>query len=245
MEKYMQVDSMNNYCEQIVKKKMSPQTVSGIVIGLILVTIIVFVSVYLSTYFGWLVPVALLMFGLGAYLIYYIIVNSGVEYEYTFVMGELRIDRIKGKARRKRITVFDVKSIDKMDKLIDPETGKRNIDISKHSLVLRAAINETDPSTYYVIIHDKIRQKPAVLLFCPDERTMSMIQPYFSIALKKKFFMAKNEEKKKAAESKEKNIDVKKTETKESFVEQEVKAEKQESKSSKNAKTSKNKKNKK
>lgn len=203
MKKYMQIDSMNNYCEQIVKRKMAPSTVSGMVLAFIGIVLVIFLSVYLSVFFGWLIPIALLMFGLGVYLIYYIIKNSGVEYEYTFVIGEMRIDRIKGRSSRKRLTVFDVKSIDKMDKLIDPDTGKRNVDFSKYELVLKASINEVDPSTYYVVIHDKVRQKPALLLFNPDERTMDMIQPYLSIDLKKKFLEMKRAQKMREADRSE------------------------------------------
>ncbi len=194
MEKFMQVNSMNNYGEQIVKKRMSSTMVSSIVLSLVLIVFVIFIAVYLSGFFGWLVPVAILAFGLGCYLIYYIIKNSGIEYEYTFVVGEMRIDRIKGKSKRKKVTVFDVKSIDKMGKYIDPETGKKTIDTSNYELILKAAVDEYALDTYYVIIHDKVRQKPAILLFTPNERTIEMIKPYFSIALKKKFFMEKKKE---------------------------------------------------
>lgn len=198
----MQVNSMNNYGEQIVKRKMSPSAVSTIVVSLVLIVVIIFFSVYLSAFFGWLVPIAILLLGLGIYLIYYIIKNSGVEYEYTFVLGEMRIDRIKGKSRRKRLTVFDVKSIDNMDKFIDPETGKRKIDTKKFDMVLKAAVDEMSLDTYYVVIHDKIKQKPALLLFTPDERTIEMIRPYFSIDLKKKFTLMKKNDEKKSDEKK-------------------------------------------
>lgn len=185
MENYMGVNKIENYSEQIVKKKFSPTTFTTLVVSLCMITLIVFVSVYLSMYFGWLVPVAILLFCLGIYLAYYMLKNSGVEYEYTFVLGEMRIDKIKGKNKRKRITVFDVKSVDKMGKYIDPETKKKKIDTSKYSLVLNACENENSENTYYIIIHDKIRQKPALLLFTPNERTMNMIRPYFSVELKK------------------------------------------------------------
>lgn len=187
MEKYIEVNKMENYSEQIVKKKLSSSTVTSLVVSLCMITVIVFVSVFLSTFFGWLVPVAILLFALGIYIAYYMMKNSGIEYEYTFVLGEMRIDRIKGKTKRRKVTVFDVKSIDNMGKYIDPETKKKKIDASKFELVLRAAVNENSEDTYYVVIHDKIRQKPALLLFTPDDKTINMIRPYFSVKLKKQF----------------------------------------------------------
>ncbi len=188
MDKYLEINRMDNYSEQIVKKKLTSTTLASLVGALCLIAIIVFLSIYLSTFFGWLVPVALLLFGMGIYVVYYLIKNSGVEYEYTFVLGEMRIDRIKGKTKRRKITVFDVKSIDNMGKYINVENKKKNIDISKYELVLKAAVNENNEDTYYMIIHDKIRQKPALLLFTPDDRTLNMIRPYLSVKLKKEFF---------------------------------------------------------
>lgn len=218
MENIMQVGKMGNYSEQIVKRKMSQTKLTALILGLCLIVFIIFLSVYLSGFFNWLVPVSLLCMGLGVYIIYYMIKNAGVEYEYTFVVGEMRIDKIKGKSKRKKVTVFDVKSIDQIGKFINPETGEREVDTSKYELILHAAEDDFNLNTYYMVIHDKIRQKPALLLYTPDERTLSMIQPYLSVELKKKFFIMKKEEEKKKSEeqsvSKTETTDETKTEKK-------------------------------
>ena len=52
-----------------------------------------------------------------------------------------------------------------------------------------------NPGTFYVLIHDKIRHKPAILIFTPDETTLQKLRPYLSIELKKKFMTIMNEEK--------------------------------------------------
>ncbi len=211
MEEYLKVDSMSNYREQIVKRKMTPTKLATIVMSLVACLLVMAVSVYLSQFFGWFVPIALLMLGLGIYIIYYIIKNSGIEFEYTFVMGELRIDKIKGKSKRKRMTVFDVKSIDKLDRYIDRNTGKPAVNTSKYDYVIRACDDDHSENTYYVVIHDKVKQKPALLLFSPDERTMNMIKPYFSTNLKKKFFTMEKEDKQRIAkEKKEETLNEKK-----------------------------------
>ena len=202
MDEYLKVDSMSNYREQIVKRKMTPTKLATIVMSLVACLLVMAISVYLSQFFGWFVPIALLMLGLGIYLIFYIIKNSGIEFEYTFVMGELRIDKIKGKSKRKRMTVFDVKSIDKLDRYIDRETGRPAVSSSKYDHVIRACQDEHSEDTYYVVIHDKVKQKPALLLFSPDERTMNMIKPYFSTNLKKKFFAMEKEDKQRLEKAK-------------------------------------------
>ena len=190
----MQIGKMGNYSEQIVKRKMSPTRLTGLIAGLVMTVLVMFVSIYLSGTFGWLVPIALLCIAFGGYMIYYLIKNAGIEYEYTFVVGEMRIDRITGKSKRKKLTVFDVKAIDDIGKFIDHETGKKTIDVSKQELVLHAAEDDERSDTYYMLIHDKVREKHALLLFTPNERTLSMIQPCLSVELKKKFLKMKHDE---------------------------------------------------
>ena len=194
MEKVMQVEKIDNYSEQIVKRKMTPSKFTALVISIAGIVMLIGLSVYLSSYFNWLVPVALLFLGLGIYFSVVLIKNSGIEYEYTCVIGEMRIDKIKGKSKRKRISVFDVKAIDDIGKYINPKTGSKNVEKSKFDLVLTAAEDIDKDDTYYVIIHDKIRQKHALLFFTPNERTLSMIQPYLSIELKKKFLKMKHDQ---------------------------------------------------
>lgn len=201
MEKFIEVDNIGNYSEQIVKRKMPVSTVTTLVVSLIMAVTIMCLSVYLSAFFGWFVPIALLMLGLGIWLIYYMIKNAGIEYEYTFVVGEMRIDRIKGKSRRKRLTTFDVKSIDDLDRYIDPETAKPKVNRSAYKNIFMACVYETNPDTFYMVVHDKKKQQPALLLFTPNDKTLSQIQPYLSVTLKKKFLMLKKqlEQEKKAA----------------------------------------------
>lgn len=201
MEKYMEVGNMDSYYEQVVKRKMSSSTVSAVVLGLIAVATVMVLSVWLSlTVAEWLFPLAIITLGVGIYLVYFILKNSRVEYEYTFVLGEMRISKIKGKSRRKKVTHFDVKAIDDIGKYIDPETGRKNVDTSKYPNKLHAAVDDENLDTYYMVIHDKVRQKPGLLLFTPNERTLEMIKPCLSVTLKKKFIALKKEEDKRLAE---------------------------------------------
>ena len=195
MGKLMDVSTMDNYYEQIVVKKMTSQKKTMIIVGFILLILGIVVSVFLSAALPPLAFVALAFPGGCIYLIYYIVSNSKVEYEYTFVGGEMRIERIKRQLKRKKVCAFDVKAVDDIDKYNDRESGKRNIDISKQNLILRAEDDDTNPTTYYVLIHDKIRHKPAVLIFTPDDTTLDKIRPYLSIQLKKKFLEIQNKEK--------------------------------------------------
>ena len=99
MEKLMNVGTMDNYYEQIVQKKFNSKMLATLIMSMVGIVVAIFLSIYLSIYFNWLVPVSLLLLGIGIWLIWFLIKNSGVEYEYTFVLGELRIERIKRQRR--------------------------------------------------------------------------------------------------------------------------------------------------
>ncbi len=196
MGKLMDVGTMENYYEQIVVKKMAQSKKIMIVIGFIMLVLVIVVSIAFSAAIPPLTVVAVAAFIGCGYLIYHIISNLKVEYEYTFVGGEMRVERIKRQIKRKKVCAFDVKAVDDLGKYNNPETGERNVDIKKHELVLRAESDDMNPDTYYVVIHDKIRHKPAVLIFNPDKTTLEKIRPFLSIALKKKFLNIQNDEKK-------------------------------------------------
>ena len=112
MEKYIAVDNIDAYYEQVVKRKMSPANFSRLILSLAFVAAAIFVMIYLMvTVADWLFLLVLSMAGFAGYLVYYLIKNSHVEYEYTFVLGELRIAKIKGNSKRRTITYFDVKAM--------------------------------------------------------------------------------------------------------------------------------------
>ncbi len=192
----MDVNKMDHYYEQLVKKFVPPEKKMMWVFALVVVNIAMVSSIILCGMYSVMIFFALGFLAAAIGIIYIMIKNKGIEYEYTFVSGEMRIERIKNGLKRKKITSFDIKAIDDIDKFIDYETGKRKVDVAKHDLVLRAEQDWNDPiSTYYVIIHDKVRHKPAILIFAPDEITLSKLRPYLSIELKKKFMKIMADEK--------------------------------------------------
>ena len=86
----------DTYSEIIVKRKMSNSTLLLRFLAIIASVIIIFLSM-----------AALGMFGLmaGVFIIWLDIIifrNTDIEYEYQFISGELNIDIIYGKRKRKR-----------------------------------------------------------------------------------------------------------------------------------------------
>ncbi|MBP3543322.1 MAG: hypothetical protein J6J86_03740 [Lachnospiraceae bacterium] len=105
------------YSEWIVKKK-SPSWAFAAKAALIILSVILIVLSLTVVLWFLLIPGALL-----AYLTYRLSMNWDMEYEYTFVNGELDVDKIMAKTRRKRCAVFTMEQTE----IIAPE-GAHQLD---------------------------------------------------------------------------------------------------------------------
>mgnify|MGYP001858864765 FL=1 len=95
------------YSELLVKKE---QTVKDQAIKILLIFFIVFTAIagLLLTPLAWVLTIAL---GVAAYFVMPLL---DLEYEYVFVNGELDIDRIASKSKRKRMKSFDLAKMEIM-----------------------------------------------------------------------------------------------------------------------------------
>ena len=94
------------YSELLVKKEQTAKdkVIKFLLIGLIAVSAVMGLAITLV----WIVTLAL---GIAAY---FIIPNLDLEYEYVFVNGELDIDKIASKSKRKRAKSFDLSKMEIM-----------------------------------------------------------------------------------------------------------------------------------
>lgn len=92
----------DNYVEWLVKRKDPVYSIPLKTLMIVLCAVSAFMA--LQTMFG---IILLLAVGAGTYFVF---LNMSVEYEYLFAEGGLSVDRIMGKARRKK--VFDCEKED-------------------------------------------------------------------------------------------------------------------------------------
>lgn len=91
------------FVEQIVKKKIS---ISGILMRAIAI-IFVLAGIFSMLIIG---ALGLTITALLIYVTYIIWGYTSVEYEYSFLNGELSIDKIMGQRKRKTIACYDIKN---------------------------------------------------------------------------------------------------------------------------------------
>ncbi len=93
----------DTYVEHMVKVKTSN---TQMIIRMITLVGCIFVA-YLALIILGITFAVIAIFGL-AYLVYYIFIMTNLEYEYVLVNGDLTIDCIYGKSKRKKAAKFDV-----------------------------------------------------------------------------------------------------------------------------------------
>ena len=97
------------FVEQIVKKKFGPKdyavTVLAVLVGLIVIAL------------SFLVPaVGVLILVLAAVGVYYLITARNLEFEYSVTNGDITIDKIINRRKRKRVINTDAQYIDDIGK---------------------------------------------------------------------------------------------------------------------------------
>ena len=97
----------DSYSELLVKKK---QTAKDLIIKFLLIGLIAATAFLglIGVIFAW---IATLILGVAAY---FILPNLDLEYEYVYVNGELDIDKIMAKSKRKRLKSFDLAKLEIM-----------------------------------------------------------------------------------------------------------------------------------
>ena len=92
------------FIEQLIKRKTTSKSVVGKV-ALILATVLVFL-LSLIIPFGLILGVVMILLDV------YLFKMFDLEFEYTYIRGELSVDKIMGKERRKKAASFDLSKLE-------------------------------------------------------------------------------------------------------------------------------------
>ena len=164
---------MNNdfYSEQLVAKKSGgSETAKKILIGVL--TALVAAFLFLIIIF----PLSLLLVGLVFYGGYYLMTGIDTEYEYILTNGDLDIDKITGKRKRKRLLSTKIGDFTAFGKLEEaPEAA------DKVTTVL--VTDGTNEGAYYADFRHQSAGNVR-LIFTPNEKTMEGVKMFLPRQLK-------------------------------------------------------------
>ncbi len=157
---------MDVFVEQIVAKKKGAKEIA--IILLILLALAV-VAALCFLFFGLLYMFApLLLVGAG-YGAWWLITNQNIEFEYCVTNGDIDIDQITARRKRKRIVSVRGSKIEAAGKYVPAQWENRKIDC-----FVMAAPSLNEDGLYYFTYHSKKRGF-TVVVFQPDERVKTAL----------------------------------------------------------------------
>ncbi len=174
---------MDNFAEQLVKKNETSsdktRRVMMIVVG-ILFSIALAVLAVLQLRTPLLALLGFVLSVVAAYGTYNIVQNTYVEYEYAFTNGELDVDKIIAKKKRREMVSTNVRQF--------TDFGKYSDDLEEtDDMTIIFATDNIASHEYYADFNDE-EVGPARLVFAPDERMLENIVKFLPAKLRTKEF---------------------------------------------------------
>lgn len=169
---------MDIFVEQLVKKHRTMGENCLIALIIILTILISFVVLFILpgilpvlSFFGILI-VAGVVFGA-----YKLISRFSIEYEYAVTNGDITIDEIFAKKSRKRVISLASEECSEMGKY-----SREKHEQKAYSEIIDVSKDNTQDDNWYMIISNKL------LIFSPDERTLTAIKAFLKPSVQKKTF---------------------------------------------------------
>jgi hypothetical protein len=162
---------MDVFLEQIVGKKTTSADILK-KIGIILAAVvIIFLSLFvlplIPNIIGQIFGMIGLLVVIGAiYGAYYLISGMSIEYEYILTNGEIDVDKIIARRKRKRLITVDTRDFEEFGLYRNAPSVGQNV------TTIMACISPDAPNTYYALLeHSKFGR--VLLVFNPNEKILT------------------------------------------------------------------------
>ena len=153
------------FVEQIIKRNLS-------IGGLALRVLSIFILLVVILLIPWLGMLGITITALVAYVVYLAFVYTSVEYEYSLVNGELTVDRILGKRKRKPGEEYNIRNASILAKIDHPEIANQ---INRMTRINYCSGKNND-NIYAMILDDVGGVKgPLMVTFEPNEDMLDAI----------------------------------------------------------------------
>lgn len=175
---------MDTFTEQLVVRKNSPRDFAKLAIYLLALISIPLLFVLLGHYVNvYFIIVSICAFFFVLYAAYYLVTGMYVEYEYSVTNSNLTVDKIIAKRSRKRIISVDVKRFNELKKFSEGDFGQK-----PYKKIFKSSVTSHGEDVYAAEMHlDKFNGQ-CLLLFSPDEKTLTAMKPFLKNSIKVNLF---------------------------------------------------------
>lgn len=164
------------FIEQLVKKKRTMRDRVIFIVTIILVILIpatITLLAFRDIIMHYFTVLALFIFLMGIWFIWFTRSHQNVEYEYQMVQDILVVSKIIAKRKRKELLRLDTHSIEQLAKGDEPEISK-----VKFVRVIDAAEDSNDDKNTWYAIYSQAGGGRRALFFNPNEKVLNAMKPY-------------------------------------------------------------------
>jgi hypothetical protein len=160
------------FFEQLIKKKdtIKDKLIKALILLVALLLFALFLYFAIFTTIELINSIAFLL-AVGSLVgAWYLISGLNLEYEYIYTNGEMDIDKISAKRKRKRVMTIRISSFDLFE-----EYNHESYKNQKYDRVIYACTHPLDSGNYCATFHDR-EGKRCLLVFSPNEKLIAEIQ---------------------------------------------------------------------
>ncbi|HEX2937459.1 MAG TPA: hypothetical protein VHO66_00900 [Ruminiclostridium sp.] len=166
---------MDTFIEHIIKQKNSPikniQKIS-VIIGVVILEIfcVILMMAFANYSFIFLVLMAGIIYGA-----WYLLKFFSLEFEYIVTNGEMDVDKVIAKSKRKRVTTINFRTIE----IMAPLNGnhKNEFENKQNIKTINASVSPDEEDTYFIITRTE-KLGYFRMIFNPDERIIKSAQAF-------------------------------------------------------------------
>ena len=166
---------MEYYTEYMVSRKKSAMDYALILAAIFVALMITFVlGVFLTVQLYGMI--AFLLIAAAWYGAYYFVTSRNIEFEYCFVNGDLDIDQITARKKRKQLISVKLKNAE----ILAPVTEKYQHQYKNDSVQQTVDASMGDKSILdFFVIYNQTDGKKTKVIFTPNQKMLEMMQQKF------------------------------------------------------------------
>ncbi len=163
---------MDVFVEYMVKKQNTGKDILLKIVYAFLGVAILLVGIVLSPILGMFGSISILIGCAAVYGAYYLITSMNVEYEYIITNGEMDVDKIIARRRRKRLLTANARRFEEFGAYNHQSMGSRNF-----ANRVYACTAPEDPGNYYAVFnHPTLGQ--TLLVFTPNDKVLENMRSF-------------------------------------------------------------------
>ena len=161
------------FVEYMIKRKKGAKDWALLLGAVVLAVVLVWLSFLAAVAVNFPIIPYFVIIACG-YGLYWVWTQSSLEFEYSFTNGDITVDKIIAKRKRKRVVSFDAKNVELIG-----EVGENTVKAgSEVKTVYRTGVLASGQGGWYIVYSRDGGSSKSMLLFSPNEKFIQALKPF-------------------------------------------------------------------